>query len=71
MKLQTPKKRRKLYSGKKDTLEDFYDMDEGYTAAIQSSIEGILNILEDDKVDYTNFISYTFINYILCFTTKN
>ncbi|KAK6625525.1 hypothetical protein RUM43_005824 [Polyplax serrata] len=50
MKLQTPKKRRKLYSGKKDTLEDFYDMDEGYTAAIQSSIEGILNILEDDKV---------------------
>lgn len=51
MKLQTPKKRRKLYSGKKDTFEDFNDY-EDENNGIQSSIDGILSILEDDKAGY-------------------
>lgn len=48
MKLQTPKKRRKLYSGRKDMIEDFNDFEEG-DSGLQNSIQGILSILEDEK----------------------
>ena len=49
MRIQTPKKRRKLYSGRRDYIEDFNDVDDGDND-IQNSIKSILNILEDDKV---------------------
>ncbi|KAL0272317.1 UNVERIFIED_CONTAM: hypothetical protein PYX00_005341 [Menopon gallinae] len=48
MKLQSPKKRRKLYSGKNEVIFDFCDDDEKNNQ-VKENIENILNKLEDDK----------------------
>ena len=55
MRIQTPKKRRKLYSGRRDYIEDFNDVDDGDND-IQNSIKSILNILEDDKVRVKSWV---------------
>lgn len=47
MKLQSPKKRRKLYTAKRDVI-DFYDDDEPDTG-IEKNVENILSRLQEDK----------------------
>lgn len=48
MKIQSPKKRHKLYSGKSKEMFDFYDEDEKNNA-VKENIENILSKLEDEK----------------------
>lgn len=48
MKLQSPKKKRRLYTPKRDVVVDFVD-DEEPNSGIKENVENILNRLQNDK----------------------